>query len=78
MRGKGRTGWANSFQRSCGLFGYLKDTKGKSRPRTADKRKGTIVTRILVQDRSIGGGKKVVDVSHGSHVTGQIVGRSRP
>lgn len=77
MRGKGRTGWPNSFQRSCGLSGYLKDTRGKSRPRTADKRKGTVVTRILVGDRSIGG-EKVVDVSHGSHVAGQIVGKSRP
>lgn len=38
---------------------------------------GTVVTRILVEDRSIGGWL-VVGSSHESNVTGQTANRSRP
>lgn len=81
MREKGRTGWPNLFLAKLWIIPLFKGkvkgdlewpiNVGRSKRHCCDTH-----TRSRSIDR--GEGEKVVDVSHGSDVAGQIANRSRP
>lgn len=66
---------SNSFYELGVLSRYLRDTKGKNRPRKADKRRSrTVVTRTLVKDRSILRAERGREREGGRE--GELVGRT--